>query len=274
MKNRISHTNKTMPSTVCRVCKMQAEAFFSTVLLQKYSVKYFKCSKCGYVQTEEPYWLEEAYNTPINDSDTGMIMRNLWLKNITSTLIFFIFDSQGKFLDYGGGYGVFVRLMRDVGFDFYWQDKHTENLFARGFEFSESDNTNVELLTCYEAFEHFIDPIAELENLLSISRNILLSTEFIQEPPPSPDEWWYYGSEHGQHIGFFQKKTFEYLAEKHNLHFYTNGQNIHLLTDKQFLTPPFFKWITKVSKYTTPLIQKRMQSLTWKDMEKLKTAVS
>jgi hypothetical protein len=37
----------------------------------------------------------------------------------------------------------------------------------------------------------------------------------------------------------FPGKTFEYLAEKHNLHFYTNGQNIHLLTEKQFLTPAF-----------------------------------
>ena len=262
-----------MLSTVCRVCKMQAEAFFSTVLLKKYSVNYFKCSRCGYVQTEEPYWLEEAYNTPINDSDTGMIMRNLWLKNITSALIFFIFNNQGKFLDHGGGYGLFVRLMRDVGFDFYWQDKHTENLFARGFEFSDSENTNVELLTCFEAFEHFVDPIAELKKLLSISRNILLSTEFIQEPTPSPGNWWYYGTDHGQHIGFFQKKTFEFLACKYKLNFYTNGQNIHLLSEKKLL-PFSFKLMTKVSKFTTPLIQKRMESLTWTDYEKLKVTVS
>ena len=187
MKNRISHTNKTMPSTVCRVCKLQAEAFFSTVLLQKYSVKYFKCSKCGYVQTEEPYWLEEAYNTPINDSDTGMIMRNLWLKNITSTLIFFIFDSQGKFLDYGGGYGVFVRLMRDVGFDFYWQDKHTENLFARGFEFSESDNANVELLTCFEAFEHPLRKTFVFQTYPCCLRTKFVNQKSIDVPDPDED---------------------------------------------------------------------------------------
>ena len=273
MKNRISPINKTMLSTVCRVCKMQTEAIFSTVILDKYSVKYCNCSQCGYVQTEEPYWLDEAYNTPINDSDTGMIMRNLWLKNIAATLIYFLFDKKKIFLDYGGGYGVFVRLMRDVGFDFYWQDKHTENLFAQGFEFSESDNTNVELLTCFEAFEHFADPIVELEKLLSISRNILLSTEIIPEPTPSPDDWWYYGTEHGQHIGFFQKKTFEFLARKYNLYFYTNGQNIHLLSEKKLL-PSSFKIMTKTSKFITPLIKKRLDSLTWMDYEKLKVTVS
>ena len=262
-----------MISTTCRVCKMKVEALFSTVLLQKHPTQYFQCLNCGYVQTEEPYWKEEAYKASINDSDTGMMMRSFWHRNIAATLIYFLFNQKGQFLDYGGGYGVFVRLMRDVGFDFYWQDKHTENLFAKGFEFPVSEKLTIELLTCFEAFEHFVEPVTELENLLSISRNILLSTEFIPEPTPPPGEWWYYGVDHGQHIGFFREKTFEYLAEKHNLHFYTNGQNIHLFTEKRLL-PSSFKWVTKASKYMTPLIQRRMQSLTWKDFERLKVSAS
>lgn len=262
-----------MNNTTCCICNSLVKNIFSSNLLQKYSVEYFKCTHCGYVQTEEPYWLQEAYESSINHSDTGMIMRNLWLRNVATTLIYFLFDNKGRFLDYGGGYGVFVRLMRDAGFEFYWQDKHTENLFAKGFEFPESEKITMELLTCFEAFEHFVDPLAELENLLSISRNILLTTEFIPEPIPPPGEWWYYGVEHGQHIGFFQKKTFEFLASKYNLNFYTNGQNIHLLTEKKLL-PSIFKWMTKVSKFITPLIQKRMKSLTWIDYEKLKVPVS
>lgn len=262
-----------MTKPICRICKSKVSKIFSSNILQKYSVEYFQCSRCEYIQTENPYWLEEAYNSPINVSDTGMIMRNLWFRNVAATTIFFLFDCKGKFLDYGGGYGVFVRMMRDVGYDFYWQDKYTENLFAQGFEFAETEKMPIELLTCFEAFEHFVDPLAEFENLLCISRNILLSSEFVPEPLPSPSEWWYYGVEHGQHIGFYQKKTFLYLAKKYNLHFYTNSQNIHLLTEKQFLAPTF-KLITKVSKYITPFIQKRMQSLTWKDSKKLKTTFS
>ena len=121
------------------------------------------------MQTEEPYWLEEAYKASINDSDTGMMMRSFWHRNIAATLIYFLFNQKGQFLDYGGGYGVFVRLMRDVGYDFYWQDKHTENLFAKGFEFPVSEKLTIELLTCFEAFEHFVEPVTELKNLLSIS---------------------------------------------------------------------------------------------------------
>ena len=131
----------------------------------------------------------------------------------------------------------------------------------------------VRTILFFEVFEHFVDPAIELENLLNISKNILLSTELIPDPVPSPEEWWYYDSEHGQHIGFFQKKTFEYLADKHSLYFYTNGQNIHLFTEKRLLKPAF-KWLTKASKYINPLIQKRMESLTWKDFETLKVEIS
>ena len=262
-----------MTSIVCRVCKSSTEKLFSTIILQKFSVEYFQCPHCGYVQTESPFWFEEAYSNPINDVDTGLMMRSYWHRNIASTLIYILFNQRGKFLDYGAGYGVFVRLMRDIGFNFYWQDKHSENLFAKGLEFRKSEKYPVELLTCFEAFEHFVEPAIELANLLNISENILLSTELIPDPIPPPTEWWYYGTEHGQHIGFFQKKTFEFFASKYNLFFYTNGQNIHLFTEKK-LSPSTFKLLTKVSKFLTPLIQKRMKSLTWKDFEKLKAPVS
>jgi 2-polyprenyl-3-methyl-5-hydroxy-6-metoxy-1,4-benzoquinol methylase len=263
---------KKMTKPACRICSAPVSEKFSSTLLNKYTIKYFQCSVCGYVQTEEPYWLQEAYDKPINDSDTGMMMRSFWNRNIAATMIYFLFDKKKIFLDYGGGYGVFVRLMRDVGFDFYWQDKHTENLFAQGFEFSENTTNQVELLTCFEAFEHFNEPINELEKLLKVSKNILLSTLFIPDPIPHPNDWWYYGIEHGQHIGFFQEKTFKYLAEKYSLQFYTNGQNIHLLTEKQFPSSTF-KWVTKFSKIITPFIKTQMESLTWNDHETIKESL-
>ena len=64
--------------------------------------------------------------------------------------------------------------MRDIGFDFYRYDKFSENLLARGFEYK---NGGIELITCFEAFEHFDKPIEEIENMFKISKNILFSTE-------------------------------------------------------------------------------------------------
>ena len=71
----------------------------------------------------------------MNIEDTGIIKRNILLAKRTSAILFFLFNKKESFLDYGGGYGLFVRLMRDGGFNFYWNDPFTENLFARGFEY-------------------------------------------------------------------------------------------------------------------------------------------
>ena len=68
------------------------------------------CEHCGFLQTEEPYWLDEAYSESINVSDTGYMQRNLMLSEKLTILLALFFDKNAKFLDYGGGYGIFTRL--------------------------------------------------------------------------------------------------------------------------------------------------------------------
>jgi len=122
--------------------------------------------------------------------------------------------------------------MRDIGFDFYWNDKYTQNIFARGFEGGLLDN--YEAITTFESFEHFVEPIKEIENMLLISKNIIFTTELLPSPVvPYPDKWWYYGLEHGQHISFYSEKTLNYIAKKYNLFLYKVG-SIHLLHKKDF----------------------------------------
>ena len=119
----------------CKICNKKSNYIFNAKILNKYNIEYYHCPNCGFLQTEEPFWLEEAYKESINISDTGIMVRNLYLSKITTLIIYFLFDKNKKFLDYAGGYGIFVRLMRDIGFDFYWYDKYSENLLARGFEY-------------------------------------------------------------------------------------------------------------------------------------------
>jgi len=49
----------------CNICKNNTSIFSRVKILNKYDVKYFYCDYCGFIQTEEPYWLEEAYKEPI-----------------------------------------------------------------------------------------------------------------------------------------------------------------------------------------------------------------
>ena len=218
---------------ICKICKSNTQQIFTSKILKKYDVKYFKCDNCGYLFTEEPFWLEEAYSRSINLSDTGLLDRNIYFSKVLSVLIFFCFDRNGSFLDYAGGYGVFTRLMRDIGFDFYWHDPYTQNLFANGFEKDLKFNSRFELLTAFEVFEHLVNPKEELEKMLEFSDTIIFSTELMPQEVPDPKDWWYYGFNHGQHISFYTEKTLNTLANQFKLNYY-NVDEIHILTKRKF----------------------------------------
>ena len=129
-----------------------ADKMFDAKIMNKYSIDYFYCSNCGFLQTQAPYWLEESYKHSINLEDTGILHRNVRLSKITSLLLLFLFKKNDKFLDFAGGYGLFTRLMRDRGLDFYWHDPYTRNLMARGFEYDDNSGP-VSLITSFECFE-------------------------------------------------------------------------------------------------------------------------
>lgn len=229
---------------ICRICGFSCQEVFKANVLNRYQISYYYCDRCSFLQTEEPYWLKEAYQEAISPFDTGILSRNLDLSRQTAGVISCLFDKQGKFLDYAGGYGILTRLMRDLGFDYYWFDLYAQNMFARGFEYHPGIG-KIELITSFESFEHFSNPTEELERILNISRNLLFSTEILPAPVPQPQDWWYYGLDHGQHISFYSIKTIRYLAERYRLQLYTQG-HLHLLTERK-MNPWLFKLIVRIS---------------------------
>jgi hypothetical protein len=123
-------------------------------------------------------------------------------------------------------------------------------------------------VTTFESFEHFVNPIEEIENLLKISRNIIFSTELLPNPIPKPEDWWYYGLDHGQHISFYSEKTFQFIADKYGLN-YSNLGSLHLLTEQKISNLKLK--ILKFSKFGLhKLLQKQLKSKTWEDSIKLK----
>ena len=224
----------------CKVCSSEAISFGTAQVLNKYSVEYFHCEHCGVVQTEQPYWNEEAYSTAITRSDLGLVSRNINLALACRSIIACFFNRDGKFVDYGGGYGLFVRLMRDYGFDFFRSDKYCENLFAEGFDADLETKGRYELVTAFEVFEHLMEPLATIQEMLAFSDNILFSTVLIPEDTPRPGEWWYYGLEHGQHVVLYTAKSLALIAEKFDLNLYSKSNELHLLTKKR-MPPVLFK---------------------------------
>lgn len=229
----------------CNICQNKTSELFKEKVLNKYDVKYFQCKQCGFIQTEKPYWIKEAYHSPITNSDTGIMYRNEMLVKNVCVLLYNLFDKDAKYLDCAGGYGIFTRMMRDIGFDFYWKDKYSTNLVARGFEYT--GNEYIELITAFEAFEHFENPLEEIENLLKISKNIIFSTELASLPAKDPKDWYYYCLEHGQHISIYTFNTLNYIARKYGLRLCSNGF-IHLLTEKQIDNKKFKKLLLNAEK--------------------------
>jgi hypothetical protein len=212
----------------CRCCGSNTQEIFSGSLLCN-QIHYFECPNCDYVQTETPFWLEDAYQEAINDTDTGIMARNQKNARITLFTLIMLGEDGGALVDCAGGYGILVRLLRDRGVNALWSDRYCQNLLASGFEYASE---KAQLVTVFEAFEHFVNPAEELDLLLTIAPNILLSTEIIAEPAPRQSDWWYYGKNHGQHIGFFRVQTLQKLAEERGKYLLSDGKSYHLISDK------------------------------------------
>jgi len=255
----------------CRLCSETIpEAIFSAVLLGKV-VRYFDCSICGYVQTEQPTWLMEAYAETMNDSDTGVMSRNIANASLTLATLALMGQAKSSIVDYAGGHGFMVRLLRDIGVDAFWSDPYAKNLVAKGFEYSDKEKKNIQLITAFEAFEHFANPLEEIKKIFTIAPNILLSTAIIPSPAPQPLDWWYYGLEHGQHIGFFRLKTFHYIAKKFNLNFISDGKMNHFFSKKKY-SLHFWSLLKVIAfRFTKPLaLTLRLKSKVWTDHLALK----
>lgn len=105
----------------CSLCDTDARRVDTQRVLTKYEVDYFQCQRCDLMQTEAPYWLDEAPWSSIAHLDTGTVMRHdVCVQVALAVAHLFRLDATSTGMDYGAGAGLFVRAMRDRGFDFRW----------------------------------------------------------------------------------------------------------------------------------------------------------
>ena len=219
--------------TCCCLCLRRLQHVFNTIVLNKYTGKAFYCENCGFLQIDNPTWLDEAYSEAIAVTDTGLVMRNLALSQQLTPLLYHVFGADKHFVDLAGGTGLLVRLMRDAGLDFYWNDAYCRNIHARGFEFS-SEIGPCAAVTAFEVLEHLTNPIDFLKKAINQTQAdfLIFSTELFEGSPPQPENWWYYTFETGQHIAFYQNKTLQFVANELGFIYSKFGQ-MHIFYKKQ-----------------------------------------
>jgi hypothetical protein len=193
----------------CRLCGAESKYLLDQRVLGQFDVKYFRCPQCDLIQTEKPHWLEQAYSSTIAALDTGAIARNVFCTRLTVAAARLLrIKAASPCLDYGGGHGVFTRMMRDAGWSFCWSDKYGPNLYARGFE--GDVKVTHRLVTAFEIFEHLVDVRDELTQIFQPGHDFVLVGTLLHNNPDR--DWWYFVPETGQHVAFYSPKTMAWIA--------------------------------------------------------------
>jgi hypothetical protein len=271
----------------CNICGCEAIVLFKSMILNKYECTYYHCTNCSCLFTQEPYWIEEAYGKAIAITDTGIIARNIAFCEGLLGILHLRYLSAPRILDYGAGYGIMVRMLRDNGVNAFWYDKYCDNLFAQGFEYRAE--TKPDIVIAFEVAEHLTDPKKFFCEVLSIADTVVITTELL--PPTltmkSTNDWWYFAPETGQHIFFYSSRTLKKIAEYNKCRHYsynnfqilTRDVQLQKLIDEQNKSPHrkihiINKVANLLNRYYDNSEEDKYDSLTWSDhiamIEKLK----
>ena len=194
------------------------------------------CSDCDYLFLENPNWLDIAYKNKF-PGDTGYIYRNFNL--VKKSLILFRIWSLltrkrfPKACDIGTGIGMYPRLMRDYGYDFYGSDQYSEMILIQPFI---NDNSEYRIKTSFEVVEHLPSLPNFLEKQIKGVDLFLFSTELRKIGFIPDDDWWYYYFEVGQHIGFHSKKSLQKAFELtgyESKKLFSYGSSLHALANNE-----------------------------------------
>lgn len=219
----------------CHLCNAETRTIFTATVLDKHEAAYHYCAECDHIFVDQPTWLEEAYFDAIVSVDTDIAVRNIFTALRLAAIYYLALGDRGQaqYADVAGGYGLLTRLMRDLGFDYYWSDRYAENLFARGFEYDARQGACL-AVSAIEVLEHTVNPLEFIrQNLIDHQTDtVVFTTEvFSDDRPPGPNEWGYYAFDTGQHIAFFSRNGLSRLAKRLGMHYFALGR-LHVFSKK------------------------------------------
>ena len=169
--------------------------------------------------------------------------------------------------DIGAGIGIYARLMRDNGYNFYGSDQFCSMPLIRPFVQQDSKAL---IKTAFEVVEHLPSLTKFLKEQIKEVDLFLFSTELRDVGFIPKSDWWYYVFPTGQHIGFHSKKSLSYAFEiagyNSNLSLSCLGNVIHALTNTRKWNIAFkiAKVIWRLNSFIE-IISKKLFSMVFKE---------
>jgi hypothetical protein len=215
------------PAPTCRACRAPLVKD-REVRIRGVLVDLYRCPACGLFEFVDPDWLDAAYADPIADIDVGLASRCIALASYTEAIVRGQRLGDRPHLDYGGGYGLLTRLLRDRGIDMRHYDPYARNLFAQGREGKPSESYGC--VTMVEVLEHLLDPLELIRSLSAHVDLIIVSTVLVPEGRTDLSDWWYLIPDLGQHVTFYTVPALEAIATSCGYRLTTDSMGLHVLS--------------------------------------------
>jgi hypothetical protein len=212
----------------CSICSSECRQSFNVKIQNKFDADLYTCTKCGFSFYPNQDWIKGSFSDELNSLDLGSVGRVLLACDFLSEFINSEKLTNATFLDYGGGYGLQTRIMRDRGFNFKNFDPHTQPLFSKFFTGEPSGR--YDLVSLIEVSLHFENPVAEFTKLMELG-DYLVFTSVVPDKDFGPD-WWYITGESGQHIAFYPLRSLKEIANQSGVLFSSDGKLFHVFHKK------------------------------------------
>jgi len=187
----------------CPICHSQVRLFSDFLIQGKSEGRYLSCISCQFIYADNPVWLEGSFTDALNSLDIGSLDRCIIVADFVEVLLKSFGEDKPKVLDWGGGYGLLTRLLRDRGVDCAHYDPYVEPLFAKNIDINVGDQFDLVIMS--EVMLHMTDPLDTLSELLKISKRIMFTA--VIAPLDVTPEWWYFMPDTGQHVTIFSEAS-------------------------------------------------------------------
>jgi hypothetical protein len=145
-------------------------------------------------------------------------------------------------LDWGGGNGLLVRMLRDAGLQAYLLDKYVANHYAVGFE--DDSERHHKLILAFEVWEHLAHPKIDVAQIFDRRPDAHLLSTLIYKG--QGEDWSYLHPESGKHVFFYTERAMFHIAKRF-------GYEV-LVSERYtvFLRSPISRWKSQILRFLLP----------------------